>query len=552
MKPITRCLAALVLSLISISVAQSQQNKTSSGGYITYIGEQQFGSETYTVTINSDGTTKSEADVTFGGTKFRATTLLASNRPVSYTMEMAGAVKLKEEFTGEGVRVTVPGQPDKQVKAQPNALLENGVAHQFIFLMTQYDLARGGAQNFNAFLPSQALAFTVNLERIDSPGFKVHGQQVPTEHFRAGTNLGLSFEIWTDAARVPYLIHIAAQRLKIVRTGSETLASMILPAAAPRTASASDPYTSDEVSFQNGEQTLAGTLTIPKSASSPFPGVIIITGSGPQDRDGTGLADIYRVIAERLSSNGVAVLRVDDRGTGKSSTPAKATSYRDLINDSKAAFEFLSNRHEIDRKRIALVGHSEGAETALTIATEDERVAAIILLAGTSRSVDRVLDEQTLFSIALRTPVNPADKTNYPQIVLKLEDLFQQAKTTAKPSDPSTDQLSWFREHRESDPLALARRVRVPVLIVNGERDESVLAYHALELAQAMAQSGNKQVLLRIFPNLTHLFTPSRLDKSVTDAQAAVVSAEFLQTLQTWATNVLVRGKDGGAALKSN
>ena len=93
MKPITRWLAALVLSLISISVAQSQQNKTSSGAYVTYVGQQQFGTETYTLTINSDGSAKSEADVAFGGTKFRATTLLASNRPVSYTMEMGGAVK---------------------------------------------------------------------------------------------------------------------------------------------------------------------------------------------------------------------------------------------------------------------------------------------------------------------------------------------------------------------------------------------------------------------------------------------------------------------------
>ncbi len=94
--------------------------------------------------------------------------------------------------------------------------------------------------------------------------------------------------------------------------------------------------------------------------------------------------------------------------------------------------------------------------------------------------------------------------------------------------------------------------MRVPVLIVNGERDDSVLPYHALELAPTMAQSGNKQVLLRIFPNLTHLFTPSKLDKSVTDAPVAAVSSEFLETLQTWATNVLVRGKDGGASLKSN
>jgi dipeptidyl aminopeptidase/acylaminoacyl peptidase len=97
------------------------------------------------------------------------------------------------------------------------------------------------------------------------------------------------------------------------------------------------------------------------------------------------------------------------------------------------------------------------------------------------------------------------------------------------------------------DPLAFARRVKVPTLILNGERDDNVLPYHALELAQAMAGSGNKQVLLRIFPNLTHLFTPSTRDRAVTSTQAMEVSAEFLDLLQRWAANVLVNGKDGGA-----
>ena len=84
-------------------------------------------------------------------------------------------------------------------------------------------------------------------------------------------------------------------------------------------------------------------------------------------------------------------------------------------------------------------------------------------------------------------------------------------------------------------------------MILNGERDDNVLPYHALDLAQAMADSGNQQVLLRIFPNLNHLFTPSKRDPTVTDAQAGQVSPEFLELLQTWAANVLVRGKDGGA-----
>src|SRR5450432_2029071 len=367
---ITNFLPVLFASLLLVSITLGQQPKTSTAGYTTYVGDQKFATETYTLTTSANGSTNSVADVAFGGKKFRATTVLVGNRPVSYTLEMAGVVALKDEFTNEGVKVTVPGRPDqdKQVNAQPSALLENGVAHQFIFLMAQYDLVRGGQQTFNAFLPSAALAFTVNLERVDSPNFKVDGRQVATEHFRAGTGLGLSFGIWTDPARVPLLIQSAAQRLKIVRNGSEALGSVILPPATPPATVTSDLYSSEEVSLQNGEQKLVGTLTIPKKGTAPFPGAVLITGSGPQDRDGTTVANIYKLIAERLSIGGVAVLRVDDRGTGKSSIPTTATSYRDLINDTKAAFEFLGNRHEINRKRIALVGHSEGAETALTIA----------------------------------------------------------------------------------------------------------------------------------------------------------------------------------------
>jgi dipeptidyl aminopeptidase/acylaminoacyl peptidase len=107
--------------------------------------------------------------------------------------------------------------------------------------------------------------------------------------------------------------------------------------------------------------------------------------------------------------------------------------------------------------------------------------------------------------------------------------------------------LVYFRQHLEIDPLAIARQVRVPTLILNGERDDNVLPYHALELAQAMADAGNKQVLVRIFLNLTHVFTPSTRDKAVTSAQAEEVSPEVLDLLQRWANNVLVRGKDGGA-----
>jgi pimeloyl-ACP methyl ester carboxylesterase len=539
--------AIVVIALfLSVPAIPAQQAKTSSGAYTTFIGNEAFGTENYTLTTNADGSAQSQADITWGPAKFKAITKLARNTPVNFTMEVNGATVLVEEFSEGLVRIKPQGQPASEVKAHVSLLFENGAWHQFLFLFPQYDAARGGQQNFGAFVPSQAVPFTLNLERIDSPSFKVGSQQVATEHFRAGTSLGLGFEIWTDPAHIPLFIHVPAQRLKMVRKGSEGLAEVISPPPAKPSPSANDPYTTEEVSFQNGEQKLVGTLTVPKSGAKPCPGVVIITGSGSQDRDGATLVNLYRLIAEHLSSNGVAVLRVDDRGVGKS-VPLKPGAYRDLINDSKAAFEFLFNRPEIDRKKIALAGHSEGAETALTIAVEDPRVAAIILLAGASRPLDRGLIEQTLNALALDSPINPSDKTRYPAMVTQLDNAFRDARSEPKPTDSSTDLRAYLRQHLNSDPLALARRVRVPTLILNGERDDSVLPYHALELAQAMADSGNKQVLLRIFPNLTHVFTPSQRDKAVTDAQAGEVSPAFLELVQSWAANVLVRGKDGGA-----
>ena len=535
------------ISFLSVSAIHAQQTSTSSGTYTTYIGDQLFGTDNYTLTVNADGSAQAQADVTWGSAKFKAITKLARNMPLNFTMEVNGATVLVEEFSEGLVRIKPQGQPASEVKAPVSVLFENGAWHQFLFLFPQYDAARGGPQSFNAFVPSQAVPFTLTLERIDSPSFKVGSQDVATEHFRAGTSLGLGFEIWTDPAHVPLFIRVPAQRLKMVRKGSEGLAEVISPPPAKPSPSANDPYTTEEVSFQNGEQKLVGTLTVPKSGAKPCPGVVIITGSGSQDRDGSEVANLYRLIAERLSAGGVAVLRVDDRGVGKSVPFKPGTTYRDLIDDSKAAFEFLFNRPEIDRKKIALAGHSEGAETALTIAVEDQRVAAIMLLGSTSRPMDRIVIEQTLNALALDSPVNPSDKTRYPAIVTQLEKAFRDARSEPKPTDSTTELRIYFRQHLASDPLALARRVRVPTLILNGERDMLVLPYHALELAQAMADSGNKQVLLRIFPNLTHVFTPSQRDKTVTDAQAGEVSPDVLKLLQSWAANVLVRGKDGGA-----
>ena len=300
-------------------------------------------------------------------------------------------------------------------------------------------------------------------------------------------------------------------------------------------------FSSSDVMFNNGEVKLAGTLTVPKGAG-PHPAVVIITGSGGQDRDGAlGLHGLYKLIAERLSASGVAALRVDDRGVGKSVMPnARPTSYRDLVSDTRAAFDYLHTRPEIDPKRIALVGHSEGALTAMIIAAEDPRVTAVALLAGASRPVDRVALEQALHRVALEELIDPSDRSRLPQIHQDILKFFDDARTIPKPNG-GPDPYGWFREHAQIDPLAFARRVRCPALILSGERDMLVLPYHALELAQALAHGGNKCVRLRIFPDLTHIFTTH---PHAAGEKAPQISENFLLTLQNWAADVLSIPRD--------
>jgi len=249
---------------------------------------------------------------------------------------------------------------------------ENAVWHHFIFLLNQYDVQKGGSQNFSAFLPSQATDFEARVERVATPNYEAGGKQTATERYRLVSSSGLILDLWTDLSRTPLLIVIEAQAVKVVRQGSEQLAVAALkPAVA-------EAWLSEEVTFQNGEVALGGTLTIPQGGPKRYPAALLISGSGSQDRDGKiGASSLYKLVAEKLTANGAAVLRHDDRGVGKSTMPKTPTTYRDLINDSKAAIQYLRNRGEIDPDRIVLIGHSEGGTTAAIIASEDPKIEAI-------------------------------------------------------------------------------------------------------------------------------------------------------------------------------
>lgn len=514
----------LICGFVQVVDAQNQAVK---GKYQAYVGDTILAEETYSSQKTADGAIRTDSEVTVNGNVTKFVTTTRKNLPVDFFIEANGKQVLKANFAAGEAKVLVAEQPEKTIKTAATVILENGVWSQYLDLLTQYDRAKNGVQKFVGFLPTQTLNLNLTVEKTGTQNLKSDEKDSPknlsVEKYVLRAEIGLVVEILADTTGVPLLIEIPSQQVKVVRQGFEFLR------VAPKTFDGA--FTSEDVSFQNGAVKLAGTLTLPKNVKSPFPAAIIITGSGRQDRDGSALNNLYKQIAEGLSRAGIGVLRVDDRGNGKSVMLAGTeTSYRDLIADSRAAFDYLTTRQEVDRNKIIYVGHSEGAETALTLAAEDKRVAAIVILAGSSRPVNEVVFEQELYQRALRETVNAADKTKIMPVAQNLIKLFEAAQL---PENASNPKLAWFREHLNSNPSLLAAKVACPVLIVQGERDAQVLPAHAVALAQAFATGGNKNVSLRILPNLTHLFTP---------IDSTAVSTDLIQTLQNWTNaNLLVK-----------
>jgi alpha-beta hydrolase superfamily lysophospholipase len=524
-------LLTAVFLLLAAAPARAQQT---SGTYTMSIGGNAVSTENYMLISEPDGALRAEAGISVRGSKQKTTTALSKGRLVSF-LAQAGETKLiSAAFDGSDVKLQIAGQDERQLKTKATVILENAVWHHFIFLFNQYDAQRGGRQNFTAFLPSRAMDFDLQVERTAAPTFEIVGKQVATEHYRLVSSSGLILDVWTDLQRMPLLILIEAQGVKVVRQGYEQLAEAV---SKPVVA---EGYLSEEITFLNGDVSLAGTLTIPKGGDKRHLAAVLISGSGPQDRDGNpSVFSFYKLIAEKLSANGVVVLRHDDRGVGKSSAPKTPTNYRDLVNDSKAAVEYLRSRKEIDPDRIVLIGHSEGGATATIIASEDSKIAAIAFLAGAMvANIEQILLEQTIYQLSLERPFNPQDREKYPQIVRRLLTQIDEAKA-GKPDSAVTDLGEYMRQHLALNQAETYKRILCPVLILQGERDALVLAHHAVAAARSLADAGNKQVSLRIFPNLSHTFTPSPLDQSIAAEKKNQISPEVLETIQKWIVEVV-------------
>ncbi|MHC4787009.1 MAG: alpha/beta hydrolase family protein, partial [Planctomycetota bacterium] len=341
----------------------------------------------------------------------------------------------------------------------------------------------------------------------------------------------------------------------------------------PQTPQPPFPYRQEDVTYENAADgvTLAGTLTLPKG-EGPFPAALLITGSGPQDRDEAIFQhQPFLVIADHLTRAGVAVLRVDDRGVGGSSAGSKPATTADYAGDVRAGVAFLRARPEIAPDRIGLIGHSEGGIIAPMVASEDEAVAFVVLLAGTGLVGEEILylqgellgrasglaedviasnrrTQEQLFAIVKDDSLAPQEARRRMRQVLTADENFAAGEEGESAVSYQVAQLEspWLRYFMEHDPGPILERVRCPVLALNGTLDLQVPWKENLEaIREALERGGNEDVTARELPGLNHLFQHAETGLVIEYGRIEeTFSVEVLELMTAW---ILERVGGGGA-----
>lgn len=296
------------------------------------------------------------------------------------------------------------------------------------------------------------------------------------------------------------------------------------------------PYQEEEVIYENKQAAvkLAGTLTIPPQGG-PFPAVLLISGSGPQDRNETILDHHpFLVLADYLTRLGIAVLRVDDRGVGKSGGDFTQATSEDFASDVLAGLEYLKSREEINPKQIGLIGHSEGGIIAPMVAVQSSDVAFIILMAGTGLMGEEILylqgelilraegasDEAIAKNRSLQEQMFTIVKEEKDSITAEkrlrtiLEDAISELEGREKEMAQAKAEAQielilspWFRYFLTYDPRPTLTKVKCPVLAINGQKDLQVPPKENLAaIEEALKAGGNNNYTIKELSGLNHLF----------------------------------------------
>ncbi|MDF1504923.1 alpha/beta fold hydrolase [Roseisolibacter sp. H3M3-2] len=331
------------------------------------------------------------------------------------------------------------------------------------------------------------------------------------------------------------------------------LATAAPPKPRPQDPAPPFPYRTEEVRIASAPGvTLAGTLVLPPG-DGPFPAAVLVSGSGPQDRDETLLGHRpFLVLADHLARRGIATLRYDDRGTAGSTGDFAAATSVDLAADAEAAVRVLRARAGVRRDAVGIVGHSEGGLIAPLVASRTPDVAFAVLLAGPGVPGDSILLlQQRLIAAAQGVPTLMLD-----QLVASNRRVFAAVRASRDSADaarrvgavldsvaatlPEAQRAAarrqldvggrqvltpWMRHFVVYDPRPALRATRVPVLALNGTLDLQVpYAENLRAVGAALREGGNRDVTLVEMPGLNHLFQTA---KTGAPAEYATIEETF-------------------------
>jgi pimeloyl-ACP methyl ester carboxylesterase len=318
----------------------------------------------------------------------------------------------------------------------------------------------------------------------------------------------------------------------------------IVVSAAQIPAGAAPQHRDEDITFQSGATTLAGTVSLP-SGGGPFPAVVLLSGSGPQNRDSEVFGfRPFKLIADHFVKRGIAVLRFDDRGVGGSTGSLADATMEDFADDALAAVRTLRARRDIDGERIGLLGHSEGATVAAAAAARGPEVAFIVWMAGNAvtgaeilrmqaadiprgsgasrAAIDEILRRHDAWIAAVKEDASLETLTSLTRtlVAAQLGAIPRPAGAATGEAHPHTERLvaqgmtmlqtPWFRSFVRFDPATALRRVACPVFAAFGGRDVQIPeAVNRARLEAALQEAGNQQVTVRVYPEANHLFQPA-------------------------------------------
>ena len=507
------------------------------GRFLIFVGGDKVGVEDFELTKTS---ARSVVEMSMGGQASRAQVELALSPQMeaeSYRLEAPGTY-LKVAFEEDTAKFEAPGVSRQAKVYRPRVVMDNNVFSHYQLLLGMYDHLRGGVQSFMAVVPTAYAAdasASVTIESLE-PGRPRRGARagvdadakpdadartsIPLTEYKIVLAGVIGVSVFADGAgRVMYVevpgqnaIAVREEYLGAIEKAADSSRSAKSAPSTKSSASTVPGYVDQDVVAKSVDDVrLAGTLTLPSAGQDQgarHPAVVLISGSGPQDRDGnmppSNQTFMFRRIAERLASCGIAVLRYDGRGVGGSTGDFESAGLFDLAGDARALVGFLKGHPNVDPARIGVVGHSEGAYIASMLAGEDRQIAACVIMAGASTTLDKVMIEQIEYQ-ATCDELDEAVRSLAAGMLPAVKRFVQDAHD-GKSSSAALGNLKWLREHMQIDPVGQIRAVRAPILIVQGEKDLKVKPYHAQVLAEAAQRAGNRSVTLVSLPNTTHEF----------------------------------------------